>query len=95
MSFWRTSDESIRWLVVIGFMQLLFTAEELYHYGAGNLRWIASFSLAVASLAAAPLEEPSRRGLPWRQQLRTSNGLVAAGAFMVFVGLFLWRVIDG
>ena len=95
MSFWRTSDDGIRWLVVIGLMQLLFTAGDLYQYGAGNSRWIASLSLAVASLAAAPLEEPSRKGLPWQQQLRTPNGLLAGVAFVVFLGLFLWRVVHG
>jgi hypothetical protein len=95
VSFWRTSNDDIRWLVVLGLMQLLSTATDLYLYGAGNLHWIASLSLAVACLAAAPLEEPSRKGLPWQQQLRTPNGLLAGVAFVVFLGLLLWRVIHG
>ena len=53
----------------------------------------ASLSLALAYLAAVPLEEPSRKGLPWQQQLRTPNGLLAGVAFVVFLGLFLWPVI--
>ena len=95
VSFWRTSDDSIRWLVVIGLMQVLSTAENLYRYGAGDLRWIESLSLAVACLAAVPLEEPSRRGLPWQQQLHTPNGSLAGMAFVVFLGLFLSLVIHG
>jgi hypothetical protein len=95
VSFWRTSDDSIRWLVVIGLMQALSTAKDLYQYGAGNLRWLESLSLAVACLAAVPLEEPPRKSLPWRQQLRTPNGLLAVVAFVVFLGLFLRLVIYG
>ena len=76
-------------------MQVLSTAENLYRYGAGDLRWIESLSLAVACLAAVPLEEPSRRGLPWQQQLHTPNGSLAGMAFVVFLGLFLSLVIHG
>jgi hypothetical protein len=95
VSFWRTSDDSIRWLVVIGLMQVLSTVENLYRYGAGNLRWMEPLSLAVTCLAAVPLEEPSRRGLPWQQQLHTPYGLLAGGAFVVSLGLSLWIIIHG
>ncbi len=95
MSFWRRTDHSIRWLVVIGLIQVLSAAWDFYHYGAGTLGWMKSASLAVACLAAAPLDERPRRDLPWRQQLRTSNGLVAAGALVVLLGLILWRNIHG
>ena len=90
MSFWRTSDDRVRWLVVIGLMQVLSAAIDLYRYGAGDLRWIQSLCLAIACLVAVPLEEPSWKGLPWRQQLRTSYGIVAGVFLVVFVGLFLW-----
>jgi hypothetical protein len=95
VNFWRTSDDRIRWLVVIGFMELLSATVDLYQHGAGDPRWMASLSLAVACLAAAPLEEPSRKGLRWQQQLRTPNGLLASAAFVIFLGLFLWLVIHG
>lgn len=80
---------------MIGLMQVLSTAIDLYRYGAGDLRWMESLSLAVACLAAVPLEEPSRRALPWQQQLRTPYGLLAGAAFIVFLGLFLLLVIHG
>ena len=56
---------------------MLFAASELYHDGAGSLGWMKSASLAVACLVAVPLDEPPRKDWPWRQQLRTWNGLVA------------------
>ena len=96
MRFWRRSNHSIRWLVVIGLIQVLFAASELYHDGAGSLGWMRSASLAVAFLVAVPLDEPPRKDWPLRQQLRTWNGLVAAGAFVVLLGLILWpRIIHG
>ncbi len=95
MSFWRRSDHSIRWPVVFGLIQVPFAALDLYEHGAGSLGWMKSASLAVAFLAAAPLEEPPRRDWPLRQQLRTVNGLVAAGALVVLLGLILWRNIHG
>ena len=95
MRFWRRSNDSIRWLAVIGIMFVLFAALDLYDYGSRSLRWMESASLAVACLAAVALEDPPRRDLPWRQQLRTSNGLVAACAFVVSLGLILWRNIHG
>jgi hypothetical protein len=38
VSFWRSSDHSIRWMVVIGFVHILVTANDFYHYGAASLR---------------------------------------------------------
>ena len=34
MSLWRTSDDNIRWLVVIGIINVLTTVQELYQSGA-------------------------------------------------------------
>jgi hypothetical protein len=53
---------------------VLSTAEDLDRYGAGNLRWM--LSLAVACLAAVPLEDRSRKGLPWQLQLRRRTSRV-------------------
>jgi len=72
-------------------MQLLFMAMELYQYGAGDLRWVESLSLAVSSLAVVQLGEPSRENLPWEEQLCTPYGLLAGVAFVVFLVLFLRR----
>ena len=95
VSVWHTSDGRFRWLLVIVLIQVLSTAESLHRYGAGNLRWVESLSLAVACLAAVPLEEPSRRSLPWQQQLRTPYGLLAAAALLVFLGIISVGVIHG
>ena len=95
MSFWRSSDNSIRWLVVIGLVQLLIAANDLYKYGPASLRWMVSLSFAVTCLVLAPLaEEPSRRDLPLRQQLRTPNGLLFVAAFVVLLALWLWSLIE-
>ncbi len=96
MSFWRRSDHSILRLVVLGLIQVPLAALDLYGHGAGSLGWMRSASLAVVFLAAAPLDDPPRRDWPLRQQLRTWNGLVAAGALIALLGLILWpRIIHG
>ncbi len=95
MSFWRKTDDSIRWLLVIGLIQALIAAIELYHDGAWSLGWMKTATFAVACLAAVPLDEPPGRDLPWRQKLRTANGLVAAAAFVACLGWVLWRIIHG
>ena len=92
MSIWRASDDSIRWLVVIGLVGILNAVWDLYEQGPGNLLWAQSISFAIACLVAAPLEDPSRRRLPWQQRLRTPNGLLASAAFVVFIAIFLWRI---
>ena len=58
MSFWRTSDARIRWMLVLGLIQVLRMAMDLHVFGAGDLRWLESLSWAVACLAGIPLEEP-------------------------------------
>jgi hypothetical protein len=91
VSFWRASDGNIRWLVVIGLMYVMSTIADAHRYGAGNLRWLESLSFAVACFAAVPLEEPARRGWPYRRKLRTRYGLLSVAFLAVAVGLFLWR----
>ena len=95
VSFWRTSDDNIRWMVVIGLVQVLSAIVDLRRYGAGSLRWLEPLSIAAACFAAAPLEEPSRRGWPYRRQLSSLYGLLAAAFLAVFFGLLLWRGIPG
>jgi hypothetical protein len=92
VSFWRAPDGNIRWLVVIGLMCVMSTIVDAHRYGAGSLRWLESFSFAVACFAAVPLEEPARRGWPYGRKLRTRYGLLSVAFFAVAVGLFLWRV---
>ena len=95
MSLWRRSDDSIRWLVVIGLLEVLTAVTDLFQYGPRNQRWLQPLSLAVACLAAAPLEEPSRKGLRWQQKWRTPYGLVASAAVALFLALLLWSTVHG
>ena len=92
MSFWRTSDGNIRWLVVIGLMYVISTVFDAHRYGAGSLRCLESFSFAASCFAAVPLGEPAYRGWPYRRQLRTRYGLMSLAFLAVAVGLLLWRV---
>lgn len=93
MSLWRTSDGRIRWLVVVGLMYVMSMIVDAQRYGASSLRWLESFSFSVACLAAAPLEEPARRGWTYRRKLRTWYGLLSFALFVLSVVLFLRRAI--
>jgi hypothetical protein len=72
---------------MLGLLFVLLAAFDLWHYGRGRLDWLRSLSMSLAFLAAAPLQEPSRNGLSWRQQLRTPYGLLSLAAIVVNFGL--------
>jgi hypothetical protein len=91
VSFWRTSDGGIRWLLVLGLMYVISMIADVHRYGVNSLRWLESLGFAVASLAAVPLEEPARREWTYRLKLRTWYGRLSFAFLVVALGLLLWR----
>ena len=94
MSFWSTADARDRLLIVIGIINGLSAGRDFYRRGAGDLRWVEGFALTVALIAAVPLGDLSRKGVPLQRQLRSPNGLVAGIALGVSAAMFLWRLIQ-